>query len=114
MNKDVDLKLLKKHLLKAKPEEPKETICSFAQEKTPEMTEQLRYLIANVFNPLCRGERVNTGDLDFSRFDCADLSDLQEFYERHCRGRGCDWEMLKNIFDTCNHAAPEVMPTVFI
>ena len=113
MSGTVDLSVLWKKLSRAKREKQAPAPCSHLVRSEPdkELTESVSYLVANVLDPLCRGERVHTGDLDFSRFAREDIWELFDFYSYRCYVADCDWHKLKGIYDTCCAAVPEVCLT---
>lgn len=114
MNHTIDPELLWKKLSRAKQCKPETTFCSQADTKDTKPDEELRYLIEHAMEPLCRGERVDTRDLDFSRFDRRDIWNLMDFYAVHCYESRCDLIRLRTLYQACCTAVPETKHTCFL
>lgn len=77
-------------------------------------TEELNYLIENVFKPLINGEQVHTAGLDFTRFENEDIAMLNEYYYKYFHDNSSDWKKLKQIFTVCNNSFPNTSNINFL
>ena len=110
----VEISLLKANLVGAKATTRKPPHCHLINSKDYRNDKGLVYLVKNVLEPACRGSDISTGDIDFSEFDCSDISELRDFYERNCFSCKCDIENLYNLYNTCIDAIPETVKVDFL
>ena len=77
-------------------------------------SEGLVYLIRNVIVPLTRKEKINSANLDFSKFTDVDLSDLYEFYDKNYYDGSSSWYKLKAFYQQCCKAPSQAAPIRFL
>ena len=112
MGYSLDLDVLRKKLSRAKI--LKESPEYLLKEPPAEIPKGLQYLIQNVLNPLSCGQRVHSGDIDFSCFNDNDVVDLYDYYMDHFFDGTKDWYALKTVYTTCKNAVSQSTSVCFI
>ena len=107
-----DLKLLRSNLEQSEPK--KEEIGDGLDNPALGFSEGLKYLIRNVLVPLARKEKINSADLDFSKFTDVDLSDLYDYYYQNHYDGSSAWYKLKAFYQQCREAQSQVAPILFL
>lgn len=108
----LDLKLLRDNLDQSSPR--KEMVGDGLDDPKLGLSEGLKYLIRNVIVPLTRKEKINSADLDFSKFTDVDLSDLYEYYDKNYYDGSSAWYKLKAFYQQCCKAPSQAAPIRFL
>ena len=77
-------------------------------------SEGLIYLIRNVIVPLTRKEKINSANLDFSKFTDEDLADLYDYYDKNYYDGSSSWYKLKAFYQQCCTAQSQAAPIRFL
>ena len=103
----LDLKLLRDNLDQSSPRI--EMVGDGLDDPELGFSEGLIYLIRNVIIPLTRKEKINSANLDFSKFTDEDLADLYDYYDG-----SSSWYKLKAFYQQCCKAPSQAAPIRFL
>lgn len=108
----LDLELLRENLDHSSPH--KEVVGDGLDDPELGFSEGLIYLIRNVIIPLTRKEKINSVNLDFSKFTDADLVDLYDYYGENYYDGSSAWYKLKAFYQQCCKAPSQAAPIQFL
>lgn len=108
----LDLELLRDNLEHSTPR--KEENCDELDDPALGLSEGLKYLIRNVIDPLRRKEKINSANLDFSKFTNSDLADLYDYYNENHYDGSSDWYKLKAFYRQCCIAPSQAISIRFL
>ncbi|MBO5317285.1 MAG: hypothetical protein J6A74_02450 [Oscillospiraceae bacterium] len=108
----LDLKLLRDNLDQSSPRI--EMVGDGLDDPELGFSEGLIYLIRNVIIPLTRKEKINSANLDFSKFTDEDLADLYDYYNTNYYDGSSSWYKLKAFYQQCCKAPSQAAPIRFL
>ena len=108
----IDLNTLRANLEQSPPR--KEEIGDGLDNPKLGLSEGLKYLIRNVIVPLSQKQKINSVDLDFSKFTDVDLSDLYDYYYNNHYDGSSAWYKLKTFYQQCVNAPTQTAPVNFL